>query len=511
MPRRTILLLIHLSTAALATLCLLLLPAGAEEPAEPPEVRWNDTSRDVYVDGELDPATVVLAVDRDQGIGSHLALLSERLEKIYVVDLESLDVGALPRSELAWTDSGATSSGTSQPEPAGRATKVPDRRSTHYLVSADDHTLLISPHQGPTGPIPAEELFAAAPAWQRRMAAYQPDADAVAALAAHEQDAQITVALGTWCGDSRNYVPKLLRSLELAANPRLQVDLVAIHRGFGEPADVVLGQSITNVPTVIVSRGGEEIGRIVETPAAETVEADLAAILGGTPEAHPGRWSREAEIARGRYVYRDAEEREVGSESWELYGSEGGGRLLHCTLERDGQEVDVWHRRDADGASEFAELTRRRGAELSRTRIWIDGGSLRSLTRGNATGIVEQHLEVPVDTGLLLPCAAEAGYEWIRVEQEPGVTESNVTGFTVAADQPASGRVSQLTVSSDGREFVTTPAGQFLAKRLAHQLDVDHGNVEARWWLDSKLGVPIRGRLEGQGEVTLEELTLAGD
>ncbi len=476
------------------------LPASGT--SEAPAVVWRDTARDVYLGGELEPGAVVLTAEAAGDAGARLAVLSERAGRAFVIDLDSLAAVELPLAHFELTATGATSPAAAEALATGRATRVRDRRSSHYLASAGGHALLISPHQGPVGEIELEELYETAPTWRRRAGAYQPDAEAVAALAAYPEPVDVTVALGTWCGDSRNYVPKLLRALEAAANPNLRLELVAIGRGFGAPAEDILGQRLTNVPTVIVSQDGGEIGRIVETPAAATIEADLAAILRRDGEPHRGRWSREAEIARGRYSYRDGDGREAGGETWELFATEDGGRLLHSVMARDGRQLEIWHRRDAAGASEFVELTRSQASEHSRTRIWIEDGELRATTRGNVTGIVEQTLTVPPGTSFALPCAAEAGYEWLSRGRPAG--RSAVTAFQLAAGGPAAGKLVEVQIRPEGRETVTTGHGQVAALGL----EVTSGGITSRWWLDAELGIPVRGAIDGQGRVTLEELTM---
>jgi CBS domain-containing protein len=507
MPQHT-----NRSLPALATWCSIALPFATLGATEALTVEWSDTSRDVYVDGELEPGTVVLTAEAAGEAGERLAVLSARANGAFVVDLDALEVVELPLASFELTATGATSTaapGAAEALTAGRATRVRDQGSTHYLATAGGHTLLISPHQGPAGKIELEELFQVAPTWRRRAESYTPDEQAVAALAAYDEPVDVNVSFGTWCGDSRNYVPKLIRSLEVAANPNLHLELVAIGRGFGEPAEHILGRRLTNVPTVIVSQGGEEIGRIVETPATQTVEADLAAILRRAPVPHQGRLSREAEIAHGRYVYRDAEDRELGDETWQLYATEGGGRLLHCAIVRDSAApegrpatLDVWHRRDEAGASNLVELTRSRGDELSRTRIWIEDGQLHALTRGNVTGIVEQRLALPPGTNFALPCAADAGTDWLR-RGRPG--EATITAFQLAADTPAAGKLVGIVTRSAGEEALTTGHGKTTAVRFTAQ----SGGVASSWWLDGELGVPVRGTVDGLGRVTLEELTVA--
>ncbi len=477
--------------------------AGSDtEESDTTKFEWSDTSRDVYVDGDLVLDVFTLWLDSEDE-DRRMAVLGESLGRAYVIDMKTKEVGELPLADFELHATGARSSARAGPVAVGRVTAVRDRRSMYHVVSAGERTIVISPHQGSAGPILLEELLEAAPSWRRRVSEYEPSSEAVEALRALDRDTEVTVVLGTWCGDSRNYVPKLLRSVEAAGNPHIQLDLVSIHRGFNEPADFIRGQQVTNVPTVIVRQAGEEIGRIVETPAAERIEQDLAAILNGKQEPHPGRWERQDEIARGRYIYRDDDNQQLGDESWELFHTEDGGRLLHSVVERDGREVEIWHRRDSAGASEFVEMTRRHEEELSRTRIWINDGKLRALTRGNVTGIVEQSLEVPPGTSFMLPCAADAGFDWLRLGES--VSQASVSRFLLPADQPTAGKVIELQAASTGRESFATDRGEVSALRLETQYD---GRTN-HWWLDDEVGVPIRGAIAGLGNVSLEEFTLA--
>ncbi len=470
----------------------LLLPMQAPGAAETRE--WSDTSRDVYIDGELDASVIALVADDDQG-DSELALVSKSLGRAYVLSLESLELRDLPLSGFTFNGTGAVS-GKVDSKVVARASRFGDGRSTFYLATLDDHTVVIASHRGLSGPTDREELFAAVPSWQRRAQAYEPESDAVETLRAVDRDVEVTVALGTWCGDSRNYVPKLLKTLEQAGNPHIKLDLMAIYRGFNQPADFIRGERITNVPTIIVREAGTETGRVVETPGGGSVETDVAAILSGSPEPHRGRWSREEEIAHGRYAYRDVDNASLGSETWEWFNTEGGGRLLHSIVESGSEKVEIWHRLDPEGASVFAELTRHQGGELSRTRIWIDDGTLRSVTRGNATGIVEQKLDVPAGTNLLLPGAAAAGSVG---------GESATLGFLIPLEQPAAGRLVEMHSAAQGLETVVTRVGEIEARRL----ETTYSNVRSRLWLDATHGFAVRGTVPDLGEVVLEELTVA--
>jgi hypothetical protein len=69
-----------------------------------------------------------------------------------------------------------------------------------------------------------------------------------------------------------------------------RVEYVALDRQREEPGGRSAGQDIRFVPTFVVRRGGEEVGRIVET-SPHGIENDLLALLTG--EAHGVLSARE--------------------------------------------------------------------------------------------------------------------------------------------------------------------------------------------------------------------------
>ena len=96
----------------------------------------------------------------------------------------------------------------------------------------------------------------------------------------------VSLFFGTWCGDSRREVPRLLKLLDRSGFDPRDIRLIAV-----DDADEALkrspggeeqGLEIYRVPTTIVWRDGAEAGRIVEFPA-RSLERDLLAILAGQP------------------------------------------------------------------------------------------------------------------------------------------------------------------------------------------------------------------------------------
>lgn len=97
-------------------------------------------------------------------------------------------------------------------------------------------------------------------------------------LAKHD----IKLFLGTWCGDSRREVPRIIKILETAQFPMDQLEIIALDRRQDHykksPTGEEKGLNIIKVPTLIFFKDGKEVNRIVESPL-ETLEEDMAQIL----------------------------------------------------------------------------------------------------------------------------------------------------------------------------------------------------------------------------------------
>lgn len=100
------------------------------------------------------------------------------------------------------------------------------------------------------------------------------------------KDEKIDIFLGTWCGDSRREVPRMLKLLDNLKISASSVRLICMKSGDPghktSPGREEQGLYIFRVPTFVIYRDGREIGRIVESPV-QSLEADLAGILDGKP------------------------------------------------------------------------------------------------------------------------------------------------------------------------------------------------------------------------------------
>lgn len=115
-----------------------------------------------------------------------------------------------------------------------------------------------------------------APTYQQ----YQPDTAALARLKAELCDVELTVFLGTWCGDSKREVPRLCRALDALGYDSRKLRLVCVTPNKQAPNGEHQPYNIHHVPTVVASRKGILLGRIIERPVA-SLEADLLKIVTG--------------------------------------------------------------------------------------------------------------------------------------------------------------------------------------------------------------------------------------
>lgn len=384
-------------------LFLAFLSLFAAATATPPR-EWRDSIRDVYVDGKLDLNVQTLSTSSPRMIAVVCG------EEVLLLDPATEQVTRAAKSALAFRNDRvvATSDASVAGEPAGRVVQT----GSSYIVQSGGKNIVIAQHQSKAGPMTVDELWATAPVWRSIADVYEPDGAIVERLKAIDEPVKLEVVMATWCGDSRQHVPRLLKSIALAANPNITVELIGIDAEFLAPMEVIGGRNITNVPTVIVSSAGNapaELGRYVETPAGATIEDDICDIVEGTPKPHPGRIERGKLLTSGVYELRDARRRREGMETFELYERAAGGVIAHSMIRRnDGSSIETW------ATPQSVEVTHRAAGTIAahrtttRTRFRRDGETWFANSRG-ATGIVEQTVVAP--SAYVSP--ATVTYAWI--------------------------------------------------------------------------------------------------
>lgn len=135
------------------------------------------------------------------------------------------------------------------------------------------------------GVVSRMDVESAEPDWVAAEIEAQPDIASARALTTVEPGARVTVYLGTWCSDSRREVARLWRAFDevgagMTTELPFSVEYVAVDRDKVEPADRLSGITLDYVPTFVVRRDGQEVGRVVEV-AVHGIERDLLDLLTG--------------------------------------------------------------------------------------------------------------------------------------------------------------------------------------------------------------------------------------
>ena len=123
------------------------------------------------------------------------------------------------------------------------------------------------------------EFLALCPDFEDREREYKPDPDTVQAIAACGKEIELEIYFGSWCPHCQQVLPRLFKCLRLADNPKLQVRMIGLPRGFGSEPEV-RARKVTGVPTVIVMDEGVELGRFSGT-GDTPIEKSLADLLPG--------------------------------------------------------------------------------------------------------------------------------------------------------------------------------------------------------------------------------------
>jgi thiol-disulfide isomerase/thioredoxin len=116
------------------------------------------------------------------------------------------------------------------------------------------------------------------PDWEESKRQYAPEKNAIEALQKIEREISMVLFLGTWCGDSRREVPKLLKVYEAAANSHFSLRIYGVDWEKKDDEGAAQMHQIERVPTAILFENGKEIGRIIENPD-QTWEEDISKIL----------------------------------------------------------------------------------------------------------------------------------------------------------------------------------------------------------------------------------------
>lgn len=110
---------------------------------------------------------------------------------------------------------------------------------------------------------------------------FTPDEKSMQTIKENIGEYEIKLLMGTWCGDSRRQVPEFLKLLDKADYNYSKLEMVAVDYNKNTPSKIEEKLDVHHVPTIIFYKNGKEVNRFVEYPQEESIEEDIAKIVGG--------------------------------------------------------------------------------------------------------------------------------------------------------------------------------------------------------------------------------------
>jgi thiol-disulfide isomerase/thioredoxin len=117
-------------------------------------------------------------------------------------------------------------------------------------------------------------------AWMRNdISWYKPNAVAVTNLKAVKDTVQLLVFVGTWCEDSQIVFPQLLKLCSEAGFDTKRITIIGVDRKKTTLGSLCEALRVTKAPTILVLKGGKEMGRVEEFGTSGMYDKDLGEVL----------------------------------------------------------------------------------------------------------------------------------------------------------------------------------------------------------------------------------------
>lgn len=116
--------------------------------------------------------------------------------------------------------------------------------------------------------------------FQKEYDEYEPSKEVIKQIKSKIKRCRIEVFLGTWNESSKVQYPRLLKILDEAKFPQERIITYAVNESKKSFYSEEREKNINELPTIILFKGGKEIGRIEESPSG-TLEENLLIIVSG--------------------------------------------------------------------------------------------------------------------------------------------------------------------------------------------------------------------------------------
>ena len=128
------------------------------------------------------------------------------------------------------------------------------------------------------GPVSKEEIIANDRIYDIYIKRYEPEEEALQYLATYQDSVKLLVFMGSWCRESKKYIPGLMKTVQLANNNVIALEYIGVDQQKKYPEELLKKFDIEYIPTIVVLKGNKEVGRIIEKPH-QLIETDLVQIL----------------------------------------------------------------------------------------------------------------------------------------------------------------------------------------------------------------------------------------
>jgi thiol-disulfide isomerase/thioredoxin len=115
-------------------------------------------------------------------------------------------------------------------------------------------------------------------AYKAEYPVYHADEATMKQLATKLKGVKVTIVMATWCGDSKEWVPRFYKIMDQLNFNYKNLKLICVDRAKKAPGTKVDDLKIDLVPTFIFYRKKMELGRIIEVPA-DLMEKEILKIL----------------------------------------------------------------------------------------------------------------------------------------------------------------------------------------------------------------------------------------
>ena len=131
-----------------------------------------------------------------------------------------------------------------------------------------------------TGPVTEKQILENDRIYEIYIDRYTPDSVAIDYLMNIKEPVKLMVFLGSWCRESKKYMPRLMKTLRETDSEKIDVEYIGADAQKKYPESFLNMHQIKYIPTVVVLKADKEIGRIVEEPQ-KPIELELMEILEG--------------------------------------------------------------------------------------------------------------------------------------------------------------------------------------------------------------------------------------